>query len=116
MILEPPNTLLVRVLGGLSLHIAVKLILKKKSIFLFSGPCKEGEVLKQTVNSKKKLRVKCVQQDSVNQIIEGISVASNLCDRGFVFSQTSEVCLEVGASFGDSENLEGFLNEHFFGK
>ena len=49
-------------------------------------------------------------------MLKGFHVPSNLCQPGFVYKDSEEDCVEVGASFGESQNLEGFLDEYFFGK
>ena len=45
-----------------------------------------------------------------------LSGPSTLCDAGFVFEESVERCVEEGASFGDSRNLEGYLDDYIFGK
>jgi hypothetical protein len=81
---------------------------------MLAGPCPEGMTLKRTKNAAGKPRVECVSGAAEPEVSD--DAGPNLCDRGFVFDASKESCVKVGASFGDSSNLDKFLDEYFFGK
>jgi hypothetical protein len=81
-----------------------------------SGPCNQGESLVEVVNDVKKRRLKCDARQPSQSVRAELSGPSSLCDRGFVFDESVKRCAETGATFGDSLDLEKYLDEHFFGK
>jgi len=72
--------------------------------------------LVETTNEQNKRRLKCVGQEPTKNVRFELSGVGSLCDRGFVFDASTKGCVEGGADFGDSQTLEGYLDEHFFGK
>ena len=85
-------------------------------LLTISGPCLRGDSLTETSNEQNKGRLKCVTQEPTRNVRVDLTGVASLCDRGFVFEASSKGCVERGSDFGDSLTLEGYLDEHFFGK